>query len=87
MDQGDTPVDRIWLNFANGSSFFFAGHFASQFNNNAANMNMTLKITQGDSVTESSVVDRLVNPQEYDGVVLVLIKKDNAAAYLSRLRW
>ena len=87
MDRGDTPADRIWLNFANGSSFFFAGQFASQFNNNAANMNMTLKITQGDSVTESSVVDRLVNPQEYDGFVLVLIKKDNAAAYLSRLRW
>lgn len=86
MDRGDEPVRRIWLNIPNNSDFYFNGMFVSQFENYDSVLNMELRIVRGDGLTESSIVDRLVNPQDFDGFGLVMIKKDNASAYLSRFR-
>lgn len=86
LDSGGEAPNRIWINFPNNYDFYYNGIFASQFSHYAGIMNMELRIIRGDGLTESSVVDRLVNPQDFDAFGLAMIKKDNASAYISRFR-
>ncbi len=86
LDRGETLPNRIWVDFPNNNDFYYNGTFAAQFSNYDDILNLELRIVRGDGLTESSVVDRLVNPQDFEAFALLMIKKDNASAYISRFR-
>lgn len=86
VPRGDDPPDRVWFNFLDSVQFYFNGTIASQLRNFDDLLNMEIQVVKGDGNTESSVVDRLVNPQDFDGFSIAIIRKDNASAYMSRLR-
>ena len=86
LDNGGETPNRIWIDFPNNYDFFYNGTFSAQFANYDDILNLDLRFVRGDGLTESSVVDRLVNPQDFEAFGLLMIKKDNASAYLSRFR-
>ncbi len=86
LDRGDDPPDRIWFNFFDSVQFYFNGTVAAQLRNYDDVMHMEIQVVKGDGNTESSIVDRLVNPQDFDAFSIAIIRKDNASAYMSRLR-
>ena len=86
LNRGDEVPNRIWIDFPNNNDFYYNGTFACQFENYDDILNLELRIVRGDGLTESSIVDRLVNPQDFEAFGLLMIKKDNASAYLSRFR-
>lgn len=81
---GDTF--NIWLNTYNSADNFLSSTYKPLLQNYDDILNLNVEYVDGDGQSESSVTNRLGNPDAYDGFCINMIKTDNAASYTSLLQ-
>ncbi len=85
LDAGAHPTKNVWLNIYNSSDNFLSSAYQPLLQNYDDILNLNVEYIGGDGQSESSVTNRLANPDQYDAFAINMIKTDNSAAYTSLL--
>ena len=79
------PVKNVWLDIFNSTDNFLNGTYLPQLQNYDKVLNLNVEYVKGDGQTEGNIIDRLANPDAYDGFCINMVKTDNAASYMAKL--
>lgn len=77
---------NVWLNTYNAADNFLGSTYKPLLQKYDKILNLNVEYVDGDGQSESSVTNRLGNPDAYDGFCINMIKTDNAASYTSLLQ-
>lgn len=85
MTEADAPVKKVWLDIFNSTDNFLNATYLPQLENYDGILNLDVEYVKGDGQTEGNIIDRLANPDAYEGFCINMVKTDNGAAYMSKL--
>lgn len=85
LDEASSPNKRVWLNTYNAADNFLGSTYKPLLEKYDDLLNLTVDYVDGDGQSESSVTNRLGNPDEYDAFAINMIKTDNGASYTQML--
>ncbi len=85
MSESDAPVKKVWLDIFNSTDNFLNATYLPQLENYDGILNLDVEYVKGDGQTEGNIIDRLANPDAYEGFCINMVKTDNGAAYMSKL--
>lgn len=85
LSEADAPVKKVWLDIFNSTDNFLNATYLPQLENYDGILNLEVEYVKGDGQTEGNIIDRLANPDAYDGFCINMVKTDNAASYMSKL--
>ena len=76
---------RVWLDIFNSTDNFLNATYLPQLQNYDKVLNLNVEYVKGDGQTEGNIIDRLANPDAYEGFAINMVKTDNAASYMAKL--
>lgn len=85
LDESAHAKKNVWLNIYNASDNFLSSAYQPLLQNYDKILNLNVDYTAGDGQSESSVSNRLANPDQYDAFAINMVKTDNAATYTAIL--
>ena len=85
LSEADAPVKNVWLDIFNSTDNFLNATYLPQLQNYDKVLNLNFEYVKGDGQTEGNIIDRLANPDAYDGFCINMVKTDNAASYMAKL--
>lgn len=85
MSEADAPVKKVWLDIFNSTDNFLNATYLPQLENYDGVLNLDVEYVKGDGQTEANIIDRLANPDAYEGFCINMVKTDNGASYMSKL--
>ena len=85
LSEADAPVKNVWLDIFNSTDNFLNATYLPQLQNYDKVLNLNVEYVKGDGQTEGNIIDRLANPDAYDGFCINMVKTDNAASYMAKL--
>ena len=85
LTEADAPVKKVWLDIFNSTDNFLNATYLPQLENYDGVLNLDVEYVKGDGQTEGNIIDRLANPDAYEGFCINMVKTDNAASYMSKL--
>lgn len=85
LSESDAPVKKVWLDIFNSTDNFLNATYLPQLENYDGVLNLDVEYVKGDGQTEANIIDRLANPDAYEGFCINMVKTDNAASYMSKL--
>ena len=85
LDEKDFQVRKVWLNLYNAADNFLNATYLPQLQNYDKTLNLDVEYVKGDGQTEANIIDRLGNPDAYEGFCINMVKTDNGAAYMMKL--
>ncbi len=85
LSETDAPVKKVWLDIFNSTDNFLNATYLPQLENYDGILNLDVEYVKGDGQTEANIIDRLANPDAYDGFCINMVKTDNGASYMSKL--
>ncbi len=85
LDEKDFPVLKVWLNLYNAADNFLNATYLPQLENYDGILNLDVEYVKGDGQTEANIIDRLGNPDAYEGFCINMVKTDNGASYMMKL--
>ena len=85
LSEADAPAKNVWLDIFNSTDNFLNGTYLPQLQNYDKVLNLNVEYVKGDGQTEGNIIDRLANPDAYDGFCINMVKTDNAASYMAKL--
>ncbi len=85
LTEKDAPVKKVWLDIFNSTDNFLNATYLPQLENYDGILNLDVEYVKGDGQTEANIIDRLANPDAYEGFCINMVKTDNGAAYMSKL--
>ena len=85
MSETDAPKKKVWLDIFNSTDNFLNATYLPQLENYDGILNLDVEYVKGDGQTEANIIDRLANPDAYEGFCINMVKTDNAASYMSKL--
>ncbi len=85
LTETDAPVKKVWLDIFNSTDNFLNATYLPQLENYDGVLNLDVEYVKGDGQTEGNIIDRLANPDAYEGFCINMVKTDNGAAYMSKL--
>ena len=85
LSEEDAPVRNVWLDIFNSTDNFLNATYLPQLQNYDKVLNLNVEYVKGDGQTEGNIIDRLANPDAYEGFAINMVKTDNAASYMAKL--
>ena len=85
LDEKDFPVRNVWLNLYNAADNFLNATYLPQLQNYDKTLNLNVEYVKGDGQTEANIIDRLGNPDAYEGFCINMVKTDDGASYMMKL--
>ena len=85
LSEADAPVKNVWLDIFNSTDNFLNATYLPQLENYDGVLNLNVEYVKGDGQTEGNIIDRLANPDAYEGFCINMVKTDNAASYMAKL--
>ena len=85
VSESDSAVKKVWLDIFNSTDNFLNATYLPQLENYDGILNLDVEYVKGDGQTEGNIIDRLANPDAYEGFCINMVKTDNAASYMSKL--
>ena len=85
LTEEQAPVKKVWLDIFNSTDNFLNATYLPQLENYDGILNLDVEYVKGDGQTEGNIIDRLANPDAYEGFCINMVKTDNGAAYMSKL--
>ena len=85
LSEADAPAKNVWLDIFNSTDNFLNSTYLPQLQNYDKVLNLNVEYVKGDGQTEGNIIDRLANPDAYEGFCINMVKTDNAASYLAKL--
>ncbi|MDE6635677.1 MAG: sugar-binding protein, partial [Lachnospiraceae bacterium] len=85
LDESAHATKNVWLNIYNASDNFLSSAYQPLLQNYDDLLNLNVEYIGGDGQSESSVSNRLANPDQYDAFAINMVKTDNAATYTAIL--
>ena len=85
LDEKDFPVVKVWLNLYNAADNFLNATYLPQLQNYDKCLNLDVEYVKGDGQTEANIIDRLGNPDAYEGFCINMVKTDNGTSYMAKL--
>ena len=85
LSETDAPVKKVWLDIFNSTDNFLNATYLPQLENYDGVLNLDVEYVKGDGQTEGNIIDRLANPDAYEGFCINMVKTDNAASYMAKL--
>ena len=85
LSEEDAPVKNVWLDIFNSTDNFLNATYLPQLENYDGILNLNVEYVKGDGQTEGNIIDRLANPDAYEGFCINMVKTDNAASYMAKL--
>ena len=85
LSEEDAPVKKVWLDIFNSTDNFLNATYLPQLENYDGILNLDVEYVKGDGQTEANIIDRLANPDAYEGFCINMVKTDNGASYMSKL--
>jgi len=85
LSEADAPMKNVWLDIFNSTDNFLNATYLPQLQNYDKVLNLNVEYVKGDGQTEGNIIDRLANPDAYDGFCINMVKTDNAASYMAKL--
>ena len=85
LSESDAPVKKVWLDIFNSTDNFLNATYLPQLENYDGILNLDVEYVKGDGQTEGNIIDRLANPDAYEGFCINMVKTDNGAAYMNKL--
>lgn len=86
LSEADAPVKKVWLDIYNSTDNFLNATYKPQLENYDGILNLDVEYVAGDGQTEANIIDRLANPDAYEGFCINMVKTDNAASYLAKFQ-
>lgn len=86
LDKETSPEKTVWLNTYNSTDNFLSSTYKPLLQKYDDLLNLKVEYVDGDGQSESSVINRLGNPDSYDAFAINMIKTDNAASYTTLLQ-
>ena len=85
LTEADAPTMKVWLDIFNSTDNFLNATYLPQLENYDGVLNLDVEYVKGDGQTEGNIIDRLANPDAYEGFCINMVKTDNAASYMIKL--
>ena len=85
LSEEDAAVKNVWLDIFNSTDNFLNATYLPQLQNYDKILNLNVEYVKGDGQTEGNIIDRLANPDAYEGFAINMVKTDNAASYMAKL--
>ena len=85
LSETDAPVKKVWLDIFNSTDNFLNATYLPQLENYDGVLNLDVEYVKGDGQTEGNIIDRLANPDAYEGFCINMVKTDNGASYMAKL--
>ena len=85
LTEEQAPVRKVWLDIFNSTDNFLNATYLPQLENYDGVLNLDVEYVKGDGQTEANIIDRLANPDAYEGFCINMVKTDNGASYMSKL--
>lgn len=85
LSEEDAPAKNVWLDIFNSTDNFLNATYLPQLQNYDKVLNLNVEHVKGDGQTEGNIIDRLANPDAYEGFCINMVKTDNAASYMAKL--
>ena len=85
LTEADAPAMKVWLDIFNSTDNFLNATYLPQLENYDGVLNLDVEYVKGDGQTEGNIIDRLANPDAYEGFCINMVKTDNAASYMIKL--
>ena len=85
LSEEDAAVKNVWLDIFNSTDNFLNATYLPQLQNYDKILNLNVEYVKGDGQTEGNIIDRLANPDAYEGFCINMVKTDNAASYMAKL--
>ena len=85
LSEEDAAVKNVWLDIFNSTDNFLNATYLPQLQNYDKVLNLNVEYVKGDGQTEGNIIDRLANPDAYEGFAINMVKTDNAASYMAKL--
>ena len=85
LTEEQAPVKKVWLDIFNSTDNFLNATYLPQLENYDGILNLNVEYVKGDGQTEGNIIDRLANPDAYEGFCINMVKTDNGASYMSKL--
>ena len=85
LSEEDAVTRNVWLNLYNASDNFLNATYLPQLQNYDKVLNLKVEYVKGDGQTEANIIDRLGNPDQYEGFCINMVKTDNGASYMAKL--
>ena len=85
LTEEQAPVKKVWLDIFNSTDNFLNATYLPQLENYDGVLNLDVEYVKGDDQTEANIIDRLANPDAYEGFCINMVKTDNGASYMSKL--
>ena len=85
LSEADAPAKNVWLDIFNSTDNFLNSTYLPQLQNYDKVLNLNVEYVKGDGQTEGNIIDRLANPDAYEGFCINMVKTDNAASYMAKL--
>ena len=85
LSEEDAAVKNVWLDIFNSTDNFLNATYLPQLQNYDKVLNLNVEYVKGDGQTEGNIIDRLANPDAYEGFCINMVKTDNAASYMAKL--
>ena len=85
LTEEDAPAKNVWLDIFNSTDNFLNATYLPQLENYDGILNLNVEYVKGDGQTEGNIIDRLANPDAYEGFCINMVKTDNGASYMSKL--
>ena len=85
LSEEDAAVKNVWLDIFNSTDNFLNATYLPQLENYDGVLNLNVEYVKGDGQTEGNIIDRLANPDAYEGFCINMVKTDNAASYMAKL--
>ena len=85
LSETDAPVKKVWLDIFNSTDNFLNSTYLPQLENYDGVLNLDVEYVKGDGQTEGNIIDRLANPDAYEGFCINMVKTDNGASYMAKL--
>ena len=79
------PIPPLGLDIFNSTDNFLNATYLPQLENYDGVLNLNVEYVKGDGQTEGNIIDRLANPDAYEGFCINMVKTDNAASYMAKL--
>ena len=81
LDATAHPTKNVWLNIYNSADNFLGSTYQPLLQKYDDLLNLNVEYIAGDGQTESTLTNRLGNPDMYDAFAINMVKTDNAASY------
>ena len=85
LTEEQAPVKKVWLDIFNSTDNFLNATYLPQLENYDGVLNLDVEYVKGVGQTEANIIDRLANPDAYEGFCINMVKTDNGASYMSKL--